>query len=101
MTIQRKIIIISFVIILNFIFGVYKNPVSADTSTPTPTTDPNVTPTPEPSQDNSQQAQDLQDKIQQTQLKINDLQGQEKTLSSQIAVMDNQQKLTEFRIEAT
>lgn len=60
--------------------------------TPTPTTS---------SQNNSQQAQDLLNKIGDLKNKISDLQSQEKTLSSQISIMDNQIKLTEYQIEAT
>jgi len=60
-----------------------------------------VTPTPTPAQDKSQQAKEIQDKINELQNKVSDLQGQAKTLSSQIAVMDNQIKLTEYRIDST
>lgn len=42
----------------------------------------------------------LQAQIKEYEQKIEDLKGQENTLSSQIAVMDSQIKLTEYRIEA-
>lgn len=54
---------------------------------------PTLTPTPDTS--------GLQDQIKQYEQKINDLQGQEKTLSSQISIMDSQIKLTEYKILAT
>ncbi|HYM64867.1 MAG TPA: hypothetical protein VES68_00055 [Candidatus Sulfotelmatobacter sp.] len=57
--------------------------------------------TPTPTTDNSQAAQDLQNKINDLKNKIADLQSQEKTLSSQISIMDSQIKLTEYKIEQT
>jgi peptidoglycan hydrolase CwlO-like protein len=53
-----------------------------------------VTPSPTPAPDNSGAIQDLQNKI-------NAAQAQKKTLSSQIELIGNQIKLTEYRIEAT
>lgn len=102
MIIRKKNFIIFFIFFsIVFVCSAYVRTVLADTPTPTPTSDPKTTPTPTPSADNSQQAHDLQSKIQELQNKIGDLQGQEKTLSSQITVMDSQQKLTEYKIEST
>src|ERR1035437_366889 len=53
-----------------------------------------LTPTPTPAPDNSGVIQDLQGKI-------NAAQAQKKTYSSQIELIGNQIKLTEYRIEAT
>ncbi len=57
---------------------------------------PTITPTP-----TSTDTSGLQEQIRQYEQKINDLQGQEKTLSSQISIMDSQIKLTEYKIQAT
>lgn len=78
---------IFFLVILFLVFLKFNSPIFSQTPTPTP--------------DNSQAAQDLQNKINDLKNKISDLQGQEKTLSSQISIMDSQIKLTEYRIEAT
>lgn len=74
-----------FLITILFIFSFSLSAI-AQTATPTP---------------DSQQTQDLKNKINDLQNKINDLQSQEKTLSSQIAVMDNQIKLSEYQIAST
>ncbi len=57
------------------------------------------TPTPTPTQgvDNSKLS-DLQNQINEYQAKVTELQGQAKTLSSQIQIMDNQIRLTELKI---
>jgi len=60
--------------------------------------DPTPTPTPT---DNSQQASDLQKKIQELEGKVSELRSQEDSLSSQISAMDNQIKLTQYRIQDT
>lgn len=74
----------------SFLFG------QALTDTPTPTpTGSGVTPTP----DTSAQQKELQDKIKLYEQKVNDLQGQGRTLSSQIKIMDSQILLTGFKIE--
>lgn len=83
-----------------FLLGAYTTYVKADNTTPTPT--PTVTPTPgSNSSDTSADQQALRDRIKDLEGKISDLQGTEKTLSSEIAVMDNQEKLTQLRIAST
>lgn len=58
------------------------------------------TPTPPPSQD-QQRLNDLQGQIGDLEKKIADAKAQEKSLSLEISVMDNQIKLTQLRIDAT
>lgn len=67
---------------------------SSHAQTPTPS----PTPTPGPSQE---QLVKLKNEIQDLEQKLIEAQKQERTLSSQIAVMDNQIRLTELRINAT
>jgi peptidoglycan hydrolase CwlO-like protein len=59
------------------------------------------TPTPTPTPDNSQQASDLQKRINDLEGKVSELRSQEQTLSSQIEAMNNQITLTEYRIDST
>jgi peptidoglycan hydrolase CwlO-like protein len=49
--------------------------------------------------DNSQQVQNLNDKIHQLEQKVSDLKSQGNSLASQISAMDNQITLTQYRIE--
>jgi peptidoglycan hydrolase CwlO-like protein len=81
----KKIVLLLFISIVLLLGSLGRSFVYGDTPTPTPTSDTSA----------------LQALIQQYEQKIGDLQGQEKTFSSQIAIMDNQIKLTEYRIEAT
>ena len=67
----------------------------SDAPTPTPTS------TSSSSTDNSQELQNLNDKINQLQQKVSDLKSQGNSLSSQISAMDNQIQLTQYRIDAT
>lgn len=99
---------LSLIIILLFIgfasqflkvYGEDPTPTVTETPTPTPTPTPSVcTPSVKECSDKglncTQCEQFLKDKIGQ-------LKGQEKTLSSQIAVMDNQMRLTQLRINST
>jgi peptidoglycan hydrolase CwlO-like protein len=50
---------------------------------------------------NSEQYNALQDKIKDLESKVTDLKNQGDSLSAQIGVMDNQTKLTEYRVNAT
>lgn len=59
------------------------------------------TPTPSPTVASGPSQDELQSKINEYQQKISELQGKGKTLSSQIAIMTNQAKLTELRIADT
>lgn len=71
--------------------------VSAEDPTPTQ----GSTQTPTPTKSDASQVQELNKKITELQNKVNDLRQQGATLKSQIGVMDNQTKLTEFKINAT
>ena len=72
----KKIVVLAILIVLLSVLG--KNFVYGDD-----------TPTPTPAPDTSQQQQDLQNKI-------NQLQSQKQTLSSEIELIDSQIKLTEY-----
>lgn len=91
-TVLRNVFII--LLVLNFIAypGAYIVYADSPTSTPTPA------PT---SSDNSQDYQNLINKINQYQNQISQDQSQENTLSSQITVMNDQIQLLEYRIAAT
>lgn len=73
-----------------------ENLTSTLTPSQTPTPSGSVTPTEAPNNDN--EIRDLQNRIKEYEAKLNELQGAKKTLSSQIAIMNNQIKLTELRI---
>jgi peptidoglycan hydrolase CwlO-like protein len=81
----KKIVLLLLVTVL---LSVSAGIVHSQTVTPTPT------PTPTSAPDNSGAIQDLQNKI-------NAAQAQKKTYSSQIELIGNQIKLTEYKIEAT
>jgi peptidoglycan hydrolase CwlO-like protein len=74
-----------FLTITLFLFLFLSSSSFSQTETPTPTPDTSA----------------LQQQISQYKQKIADLQGQEKTFSSQIQLMDSQIKLTEYQIEST
>jgi len=85
-------LIIGLIIVFFLTFSVFNYPsVFAQDQTPTPT----------PSLDTSQNQKELEDQIQSLKNKITELKEKGKTLSSQIAIMDNQIKLSEARIFAT
>lgn len=78
----------------------------SQTPTPTPTQTPTPTPTP-PSSSSSSVSECADKKLNNDQCieylknKVTEIQGQKNTLSSQIAAMNGQIRLTEFRINAT
>jgi peptidoglycan hydrolase CwlO-like protein len=84
--------LLPYLILAVFIFSafsfVFRIPATAQTETPTPT-----------SGQSKNQAEILR-QIDETQAKISALQGEEKTLSSQIGVIDNQIKLTQLKIDS-
>ena len=84
--------LLPYVLLSLFVFTalsfVFKISATAQTATPTPT-----------SGQSKNQAEILR-QIDETQAKISALQGEEKTLSSQIGVIDNQIKLTQLKIDS-
>lgn len=96
-------------VILSVLFLFFVHSVFADdTPTPTPTENTTQTPTPTPDSSKTSNIGDCSDNHisiadcpSYLQNKLNDLQGKDKTLSSQIDIADNQVKLTEAKIENT
>lgn len=91
---NRVYLFITCVLFVGFtLFG--SQYVFAQSITPAPTISPTSVPA------NSDQAKQLQDKINEYEGKIASLEGQANTLSSAIKVMDNQIAVTQLRVDAT
>ncbi len=87
--IKRFILLKTFIVVLLFSFVVAQRGFAED---PTPTPTPNQV---------SEQLENKKKEIKDLEQKVAELLSQDKTLSSQIAVMDNQIRLTQLRINAT
>ncbi|GEM_PF-380350 len=105
---RLRIILGCLLTLLILLFFSVNSPFAINAQTPSPTdsTTPTLSPSPSPSptstpSSSSEDAKKKQDEIHQLEERLNDLQGQSKTLANQIAVMDNQVKLTQLRINAT